>query len=162
MISLRSLGVKTQNEAAAQFNHSIQRMGASRLAQFQFMSPWRLAPAADSARSAHNICPMFLMEAACKVLILTGITLLFGCSNKSSSRVTVASAKRCPQCRHLVGHQGRDSHNRRSDPTRYGAVGNEGRGGCRTGGHSNDSLYSRKALESGPPGKQAIGDPFRT
>ena len=31
-------------------NHTIQRMGASRLAQSQFRSLWRLAPTADGAR----------------------------------------------------------------------------------------------------------------
>jgi hypothetical protein len=44
-----------------------------------FVRAWPRAT--QAVRSAHNICPMFLMEAACKVLILTGITLLFGCSN---------------------------------------------------------------------------------
>ena len=31
-------------------NHSIQRTGASRLAQSQFGSQWRLVPAADAER----------------------------------------------------------------------------------------------------------------
>jgi hypothetical protein len=31
-------------------NHTIQRMGASRSAQKQFASPWRLAPTADGGR----------------------------------------------------------------------------------------------------------------
>lgn len=33
-------------------NHTIQRMGVSRLAQSQFGSPRRLAPTADGERSA--------------------------------------------------------------------------------------------------------------
>jgi hypothetical protein len=33
-------------------NHSIQRMGASRSAYFQFVCQWRLAPTADAERSA--------------------------------------------------------------------------------------------------------------
>ena len=33
-------------------NHSIQRMGASRSARFQFVRQWRLAPTADAERSA--------------------------------------------------------------------------------------------------------------
>jgi hypothetical protein len=32
------------------FNKSVQRTGASRLAQFRFMRQWRLAPAADACR----------------------------------------------------------------------------------------------------------------
>jgi hypothetical protein len=31
-------------------NHSIQRMGASRSAHFQFLRLWRLAPTADAER----------------------------------------------------------------------------------------------------------------
>jgi hypothetical protein len=34
-------------------NHSIQRMGASRLAQSQFVAHGRLAPAADAGRYAY-------------------------------------------------------------------------------------------------------------
>ncbi len=36
-------------------NHSIQRMGASRLGQRQYVYQWRLAPTADAERSAMRL-----------------------------------------------------------------------------------------------------------
>ena len=37
-------------------NHSMQRMGASRSGQWQFVDQWRLAPIADADRSALRVC----------------------------------------------------------------------------------------------------------
>jgi hypothetical protein len=63
-------------------NHSIQRTGASRSAQFVFVAQWRLAPVADAGRWAYN------KHTQMKIAYIIGCTLLLfvlGCKHETRS-----------------------------------------------------------------------------